>query len=190
MSRTRRRLLLGALGIGVGSAVGVVGSRLLGDDEPTEPGPTASPADEMPDWVERGEGPAKELPTDLIMIFGAPGTFGGLAASGSVVPADVPGWGFGPGQAAFMSAVASDGTVFMATTPFSDDQSKLTGTNMELGVFDSERREFTRLIVPSTTGTLSQPRLDPAYRGVGGGDVGDVIVTTGSDGAERAVFVS
>jgi hypothetical protein len=62
--------------------------------------------------------------------------FGELHGSSNIATLDVPGWGFGSGQAAFMSAVASDGTVFIATTPFTDDQSKLTGTNMELGVFE------------------------------------------------------
>lgn len=189
MSQTRRRVLLGAVGVGLGSAVGIVAARLLRGDA-NEPRPASTGANETPGWMERGEGPAKEFPTDLVSIFGAPGTFGGLTDSTVVVPVDVPGWGFGPGQAAFMSAVAADGTVFIATTPFSDDQSKLTGTNMELGVFESVAGRFTRLVIPSSSGTTSQPRADPAYRGVGGGDVGDVVVATGPDGDERAVFVS
>jgi hypothetical protein len=123
-------------------------------------------------------------------IFGAPGSFGGLADGSGIATVDVPGWGFGPGHAAFMSAVASDGTVFLSTTPFSDDQSKLTGSDMELGVFAPGSRRFTRLVIPSTTGRTTQPAANPAYKGVGGADVSDVLAAIGPDGTERVVFCS
>jgi hypothetical protein len=88
-----------------------------------------------------------------------------------------------------MSAVTSDGTVFTATTPFSDNQAQPTGTSMELAVFEPGPGRFTRLVVPSTTGRTELPRAEPGFRGVGGADVADVIVI-GSGHEERVVFVS
>jgi hypothetical protein len=173
----RRGLLLGAAGVGVSAAVGVLAGRLAGGGD--DPGPGR-------DRAAPGAGP----PGNLVSMFGAPGSFGEPAGGANVETVAVPGWGFGPGHAAFMSAVASDGTVFLATTPFSDDQSKLTGTTMELGVFEPDARRFTRVVIPSSTGRSSQPRADPAYHGIGGGDVGDVIVVTAGDGGERVVFCS
>ncbi|WP_243407587.1 hypothetical protein [Frankia canadensis] len=136
-------------------------------------------------------GSETELPANLLTIYGAPGTFGELGDGASPTRiTEVPGWGFGPGQAAFMSAVSPDGTVFISTTPFTDDQSKLTGTDMELEIFEPEAGRFSRLVIPSTRGRTSLPRFDPGYRGVGGGDTSDVIVVPGPDGADRVVFTS
>ncbi|WP_445548739.1 hypothetical protein [Frankia sp. CiP1_Cm_nod2] len=130
-----------------------------------------------------------------LALFGAPGSFGDLDSSQDgvrdtrIVTVDVPGWGFGPGQAAYMSTVTSDGTVFTATTPFSDNQAQPTGTGMEIAAFEPGSMRFTRLVVPSSTGRTQLPRADTGFRGVGGADVADVIVT-GSAPDERVMFVS
>jgi hypothetical protein len=126
----------------------------------------------------------------LLSLYGAPGTFGGLEGSQAVHTVGVSGWGFGPGQAAYMSTVAGDGTVFVGTTPFTDDQSKLTGTGMELAVFDPAHDRFTRVVVPSSRGRLAEPRPERHYRGIGGGDVSDVLVVPGGGGAQRVMFAS
>jgi hypothetical protein len=125
-----------------------------------------------------------------LSLYGAPDSFGDLTASRALAIVGVPGWGFGPGQAAYMSAVASDGTVFIATTPFSDDQSRPTGTDMELAVFEPASGRFTRLVVASSTGRQSEPAASAALHGIGGGDVSDVVVVPGPDGGERVVFTS
>jgi hypothetical protein len=130
-----------------------------------------------------------------VTVYGAPGSFSRmegrdrLPSGERVRTVGVPGWGFGLGQAAYMSAVADDGTVFVATTPYSDDQARLTGVNMEIGVFRPGGPQFTRLVVPSTTGALEQHRPEPAYRGIGGADIGDVQLLR-VDGQERVAFVS
>ncbi len=192
---SRRRLLVTAAGLGAAAGGGLIAGRLLSSEgsvpsglprgQPSAPvgGVTAGPS--VP------AGSVTRLPENLLTIYGAPGSFGEFDSGQSTVRVtEVPGWGFGPGQAAFMSAVAADGTVFVTTTPFSDDQSKLTGTDMEIEVFEPDIERFTRLVIPSTKGRLSLPRLDPIYRGVGGGDTSDVIVAPGPDGAQRVLFTS
>ncbi|WP_018634826.1 hypothetical protein [Parafrankia elaeagni] len=191
---SRRRLIAGAGGLAAVAAGGAAAWRLTAggpDDQPWPSAPT--------DQAGPGGGstpvppvPSRKIPRGLLSIFGAPGSFGELDDSSPISTVDVPGWGFGPGQAAFMSAVAADGTVFIGTTPFTDDQSKLTGTGMELGLFEPEERSFTRLAIPSSTGRETQPRPDPLFSGIGGGDVSDVVVVPAPAGeqGERAVFVS
>nr|WP_242606444.1 hypothetical protein [Protofrankia symbiont of Coriaria ruscifolia] len=143
----------------------------------------------------RGSGHADAPDIGALALFGAPGSFGDLDSSQDtaegirIVTVDVPGWGFGPGQAAYMSTVTSDGTVFTATTPFSDNQAQPTGTGMELAVFEPDTMRFTRLVVPSNTGRTHLPRAEARFRGVGGADVADVTVV-GSGADERVVFVS
>ncbi|EFC79534.1 hypothetical protein [Parafrankia sp. EUN1f] len=190
---TRRGLITGAAGLGALAAGGAAAWRLTGggsDGQQWWPG--------NPDLPVRADGStpaptaASKLPQGMLTIFGAPGSFGGLDASSPIGVVEVPGWGFGPGQAAFMSAVAADGTVLIGTTPFTDDQSALTGTGMELGLFEPGTRRFTRMVVPSSTGRQTQPRTDPLFSGIGGGDISDVIVVPAPAGeqGERAVFVS
>ncbi|WP_422615056.1 hypothetical protein [Frankia torreyi] len=192
---SRRRLLVTAVGLGAAAGGGLIAGRLLSSEgsvpgglpqgQPSTPvgGVTAGPS------VQAGS--VTKLPENLLTIYGAPGSFGNFDGGQTTVRVtEVPGWGFGPGQAAFNSAVSADGTVFMTTTPFSDDQSKLTGTDMEIEIFEPDIERFTRLVIPSTKGRLSLPRLDPNYRGVGGGDTSDVIVVPGPDGAQRVLFTS
>jgi hypothetical protein len=152
------------------------------------------------DAERRSTGPAAERSSaplsDAVSIIGAPGTFGEFAGDPAAGVIEVPGWGFGPGQAAYMSAVASDGTVFIGTTPFTDNQAKPTAAGMELAIFDPSARQFTRLVIPSTKGQVKLVNPDPAYHGVGGGDVSDVLVVpdpaaaAGGGPGERVVFVS
>ncbi|ETA03129.1 hypothetical protein CcI6DRAFT_01448 [Frankia sp. CcI6] len=193
---TRRRLLATAVGLGATSAGALVAARLLSSSS----GPTSSgdlplsrpsaPVGGVTVGPSMPAGAVAGLPGNLLTIYGAPGTFGNLDDRSAIEIAGVPGWGFGPGQAAFLSAVAADGTVFLATTPFTDDQAKLTGTGMEIEIFEPAAERFTRLVIPSTKGRTSLPRADPNYHGVGGGDISDVIVVPGPDGTERVVFVS
>ncbi|WP_420848600.1 hypothetical protein [Protofrankia coriariae] len=171
---TRRWMVAGATTAGLGALAGT--ARLLfGTERIYDHGDTAD--------------------MGALALFGAPGSFGDLdsfhddAEGARIVTVDVPGWGFGPGQAAYMSTVTSDGTVFTATTPFSDNQAQPTGTGMEIAVFEPGPMRFTRLVVPSTTGRTHLPRADAGFRGVGGADVADVIVT-GSGPDERVMFVS
>jgi hypothetical protein len=104
-------------------------------------------------------------------VFGQPGTFGGLSQTvNGVLPVPVSSWRFGAGQANSGAVVTEDGTVLLATTPLSDDQTKPTGDGMEIGVFRPDSG-FRRLVIPSSTGSATQPGSNPAARGVGGGDV-------------------
>nr|WP_232292058.1 hypothetical protein [Frankia sp. QA3] len=192
---SRRRLLAGAVGLGAAAGGGLVAGRLLSSDGPTPDGlPRGHPSAPVGGVTAGPSVPAgsvTKLPENLLTIYGAPGTFGEFDGGQSTVRiTEVPGWGFGPGQAAFMSAVSADGTVFVTTTPFTDDQSKLTGTDMEIEVFEPDVERFTRVVIPSTKGRMSLPRFDPNYRGVGGGDTSDVIVVPGPDGAQRVLFTS
>ena len=171
---TRRQVAAGlgwsALAAGTGALDLVLAACADGDGPPPapSPSPTAGP----------------------LTVFGAPGSFGGLGDGGPATVVGVPGFGFGPGQAAYMSAVAADGTVFIGTTPFSDDQTRPTGTDLELAVFDPAGRQFTRLVIPTTTGRTSVSSDDPADRGVGGADAADVLVLPDPAGGQRLVFVS
>ncbi|WP_242605700.1 hypothetical protein [Frankia sp. Cppng1_Ct_nod] len=161
---TRRRVVAGAAVTGLGALVATgVARRLIGS--------------------------SRGVHRDALVLFGAPGSFGEHTGGTSISTVDVPGWGFGPGQAAYASTVTSDGTVFTATTPFSDNQAQPTGTGMELAVFEPGPLRFTRLVVPSSTGRTELPRSEPWYRGVGGADIADVTVI-GSGLDERVVFVS
>jgi hypothetical protein len=194
---TRRRLLVSAVGLGAAAGGGLIAGRLLssGDASPgglpgTRP---SSPVGGVTSGPSLPAGAESPLPANLLTIYGAPGTFGELGDGQSPVQiTEVPGWGFGPGQAAFNSAVSADGTVFISTTPFTDDQSKLTGTDMELEIFEPEAGRFTRLVIPSSKGRTILPRFDPGYRGVGGGDTSDVLIVpgTGDGDRERVVFTS
>lgn len=128
----------------------------------------------------------------VVSVYGRPGSFGQLATRTSlptgqtVTTVGVPSWGFGPGQSAYMSAVTSDGSVVMATTPYTDNQLCPTGNDMELGVFDPTDARFSRIVVPTTAGLTAVTEPGSAY---GGGDIGDVQVV-GSGSHERVVFVS
>ncbi|CAO5228159.1 hypothetical protein [Frankia sp. AgKG'84/4] len=192
---TRRRLLAGAAGLGAAATGGLIAGQRMSSHGSTPDGlPRGRPSAPVGGVTDGPSVPAGErvpLPSDLLTIYGAPGTFGALGEAGSTTRVtEVPGWGFGSGQAAFMSAVAADGTVFMCTTPFTDDQSKPTGFDMEIEVFEPEALRFTRLVIPSSKGRTNLPRLDPGYRGVGGGDTSDVAVIPGPDGGQRVVFTS
>ncbi|OHV37566.1 hypothetical protein BCD49_16195 [Pseudofrankia sp. EUN1h] len=160
-------MLVGAAGLGAAIAgAGTAAVRVLGPERQTA----------------AGSGP--------LTVYGAPGTFGQLADHAPAVTIDVPGFGFGPGQAAYMTTVAADGTVFMSTTPFTDDQTRPTGSTMELAVFDQAGLRFSRLVIPSTAGRTAISSPDPAKRGIGGADVSDVLVVPDPEGGERLVFVS
>jgi hypothetical protein len=127
----------------------------------------------------------------LTTVFGPPGSLGGLSGHPTTATVEVPGFRFGAGQAAFMSAVDRDGAVIIGTTPFSDDQSMPTSTDMELGVFDPSARTFTRMVIPTTTGRETAVSDGRAFRGlVGGADVSDVLVVRAPDGGQRVLFVS
>lgn len=136
--------------------------------------------------------PAVTLPGPVARLYGRTGSFGGLASSSklptgeSFAAAGVSGWQFGPGQSAYMSAVTADGSVVMATTPYTDNQMQPTGSDMELGIFSPAASRFQRLQVPSTRGYTKMLGPDGV---TGGGDIGDVQVTT-VNGAERVAFVS
>ncbi len=127
-----------------------------------------------------------------VQLFGRSGSFGGLTgrnkllsgASFAAVP--INGWGFGPGQAAYMSAVTTAGAVVIATTPYTDNQLEPTATTMELGCFLPGARAFRRIVVPSSTGRTNLTGYRSSY---GGADIGDVqVVGTGAN--ERVIFVS
>ncbi|OAA18106.1 hypothetical protein UG55_11281, partial [Frankia sp. EI5c] len=182
---SRRRLIAGAAGLGALAAGGTAAWRLTTGDEPRVPD---RPGGTVPDHggaaTSAPSGSSRKIPRGLLSIFGAPGTFGDLDGSSPIGTVEVPGWGFGPGQAAYMSAVAADGTVFIATTPFTDDQSKLTGTGMELGLFEPAQPRFSRLVIPSSTGRQTQPRAELLFSGIGGGDVSDVQVVPAPAGEQ------
>lgn len=177
---SRRTLLAGAAGLGAVAAGGTAAARYLSSDREQHPAAAAAT---------RSARPAQTL-----SIVGAPGTLGGYLNDSSVDAVEVAGWGFGPGQAAYMSAVAADGTVFVGTTPFTDNQAKPTAAGMELAAFDPTARRFTRMVIPSTTGQTVLGNPNARYRGVGGGDVADVLVVPEPDPArgagERVVFLS
>ena len=128
----------------------------------------------------------------MVQLYGRPGSFGELGGlkrllggqSFATVP--IPGWGFGPGQAAYMSAVTSAGTVIVATTPYTDNQMQPTANTMELACLIPGSRSFGRILVPSTRGKTSLEATGSSY---GGGDIGDVQVV-GSGASERVLFVS
>jgi hypothetical protein len=188
---TRRRVLAGVIGAGAASAGGVALTRLGSDGSTTTPTVRASaPVGGVTAAPSLPQGSITKIPSGLLSIYGAPNSFGDLDSHATVATEVIPGWGFGPGQAAFMSAVAPDGTVFVGTTPFTDDQSKPTGAGMEIAVFAPESRTFSRLVIPSSTGRTTESNVNAAYRGVGGGDVADVQVVPDPDGGERVVFVS
>jgi hypothetical protein len=136
--------------------------------------------------------PLSSANNPVVSVYGRPNSFGQLAGKAtlpggqSVSTVSVPSWGFGPGQAAYMSAVTSDGVVVMATTPYTDNQLCPTSSDMELGVFDPSAARFSRVVVPTTAGATAVNAPGSSY---GGGDIGDVQVV-GSGGSERVVFVS
>ncbi len=201
---TRRRLLSGAVGLAAFAAGGYGVARLTENDPEAAIGRRPIPPATTPTGnggafgravggvTPSPSGPPTPEPHTayLLSLFGAPGSFGGLQGSRAVRTVDVPGWGFGPGQAAYMSTVAADGTVFIGTTPFTDDQAKPTGTGMELGVFDPTANRFTRVAVPSSKGRTAEPRPDAKYRGIGGGDVSDVLVVPAAGRGQRLLFAS
>ncbi len=137
---------------------------------------------------------ACELPGfgPTVEIFGRPGSFGALAGHNKVptgqsfAVAPVPNWGFGPGQSAYMSAVTRDGTVVMATTPYTDNQLQPTGTTMEVGYLQPARRNFGRVVIPTSKGARAVAGQGSRY---GGADIGDLQVV-GSGSAERVMFCS
>jgi hypothetical protein len=95
----------------------------------------------------------------------------------------ISGWNLGPGQALYVAAVATDGTVVTATEPQTDNPLRPTATDMELAFFDPARLSFNALRVPTSTGqtTAVQPHLP-----VGGADVSDVVALS----CNRIAFAS
>jgi hypothetical protein len=137
---------------------------------------------------------ACELPGfgPTVEMFGRPGSFGGLAGRSKVptgqsfATAPVKNWGFGPGQSAYMSAVMQDGTVVVATTPYTDNQLQPTGTSMEICYLQPAQRNFRRMAIPTSTGARSVSGPGSAF---GGADIGDLQVI-GSGASERLMFCS
>ena len=127
-----------------------------------------------------------------VQLYGRPGSFGSLGRLSRVSTGQTVGtvpissWGFGAGQSAYMSAVTGDGTVVMATTPYTDNQLQPTSSTMEVCYVQPSQRRFTRVVVPTTRGDVSVSAPGSPF---GGGDIGDVQVV-GSGGNEQVMFCS
>jgi hypothetical protein len=131
-------------------------------------------------------------PGPMLELYGRNGSFGALTGKTrlpggqSFANVSVRNWGFGAGQAAYMSAVTGAGAVVIGTTPYTDNQMEPTAKTMELGVLLPGTRSFQRIVVPSTT---NQTQLVANGSRYGGGDIGDVQVV-GQGVNERVLFVS
>jgi hypothetical protein len=128
----------------------------------------------------------------VLQYYGRPGSFGSLGrvsrvSTGQTVgTVPIPSWGFGAGQSAYMSAVTGNGTVVMATTPYTDNQLQPTAANMEVVYLQPSQRRFSRVVVPTTRGDRAVAAPGSPF---GGGDIGDVQVV-GSGKNEQVMFCS
>ena len=127
-----------------------------------------------------------ETNSPLVALYGAAGTFGGLrdaqrTPSGETFAARaVDDWAFLPGQAAYFSAAAPDGTVFIANEPQTDSQYRPTATTMAVSAFNPVTERIRHLVVPTTTGRTTTAT---------GADVADVeAVRAGT--TSRVAFMS
>ena len=127
-----------------------------------------------------------ETNSPLVALYGAAGTFGGLrdaqrTPSGETFAARaVDDWAFLPGQAAYFSAAAPDGTVFIANEPQTDSQYRPTATTMAVSAFNPVTERIRHLVVPTTTGRTTTAT---------GADVADVeVVRAGT--TSRVAFMS
>jgi hypothetical protein len=161
-SPSRRAVLGGAIAVGALAALDLA----LDSDEVTEP---------------------------EVRVFGATGSFSGLSRisrlSGGhrITTVGVPSWRFDPGQAAFGCIVAPGGSVLIGTTPFTDNQLKPTGADMQIAALESDPPRFESLVIPSTKGeTILAGGL---ASGVGGGDV-SALVSLPHTSPPRVLFVS
>jgi hypothetical protein len=135
-------------------------------------------------------------PEHTITVFGAPGTFRGLAGgrttTGSghdIETVGVPNFGFEPGASAFFAAVTDGGRVLLATVPQTDNQAAPAGQTMSVGVLDPNGPagpSFRSLRIP-TTKKVSYV-VTPGSM-VGGADVSDLCNVTTPDGP-RTVGIS
>lgn len=152
-------------------AVLAVGGPLLGAGAATRPGPA-------------------------VTVYGAAGSFGALdkttrlPTGERVATRPVPGFGFRPGQAAFFTAVAPDGTVMIANEPQTDNQVSPTARNMVVSTFDPESLRFDNVVIPTSRGRRSatNPWTRPGGI-VGGADISDLQTVT-VDGTSRVAFLS
>lgn len=167
----------------------------------------------------KDEGPNRSDPAvvsmwitdDVVSLFGAAdsfGTYGVVTGSGDFLLREpVDGWQFDPGATAYLPAIASDGTVFVANTNQTLNAFLIANCSMvitcfnphEATCYDPETGFPANLVhvrVPNAGGDLFTP-LDGedscAYLGPNqarGADVADVAVVVDSNGEERVAFVS
>lgn len=94
----------------------------------------------------------------------------------------VPGWGFGPGVAVFYTAPLPGGAIAITTVPLTLNELQPTADHAELGIFypaplnpsaAGPRPGFTRIVIPTTTGSLTAVTPGEAIGGTdaGGGDM-------------------
>ncbi len=132
----------------------------------------------------------------IVKLYGAPGTFAGLAdhptlpGGQSFASVPVAGWGFLPGQAAYFTAVGPGGTVFVANEPQTDNQLEPTAREMAISTFDPSTERFQNIVIPTSTGAdeVAGPWPSPTLR-VGGADIADLAATS-IDGSPRIAFIS
>jgi hypothetical protein len=130
-------------------------------------------------------------------LYGAAGSFGQLETPARVaggarttVTLAIPGWGFAPGEAAYFTAVASDGTVFVANEPQTDDQTRPTAQEMAISAFTPASGRFETIVIPTSTGATRTTGPWPnASDLVGGADIADLGLTS-ADGSQRLAFLS
>lgn len=113
-----------------------------------------------------------------VRIYGEPGAFGGLAGRDTLttgptldmVPiTDM----FEPGTAAWFTAVLPDGTVIVATEPFTDNQVNSTQTAQSVAILDPATEDWQSVKCPSTLGFVD---IIGSNGLTGGSDVSDVDV--------------
>lgn len=111
-------------------------------------GPASPPAPALP--------AAGDPPDVTVTVHGRSGSFGSL---GSTVPSGhslarraVPEWGLPPGTQAGATAVAADGTVFVAGRDRSAGTGPPTAAAVSIGAYQPATGEYTVIQVPTSTG--------------------------------------
>ncbi|MGW3350181.1 GDSL-type esterase/lipase family protein [Nonomuraea rubra] len=130
-------------------------------------------------------------PLRAMQVYGAPGTFGtltdgGTAPTGQPIGASpVTGWDVPPGQSAFFSAVAADGTIFTAGLDHNAVFFFPTADDSVIMSFDPARRAYGNIRIRSTTGA-THGRHPPASPG--GSSIADLQAIDGGHAIAFTVF--
>jgi hypothetical protein len=102
------------------------------------------------------ESPGTTPSATTVTVYGRDGSFGAtpdaLPSGQTLTRRAVPGWSFPPGQRAYRTALAGDGTVFMAGLGYNVGRLPATSDELTVAAYRPDTNAYTTVHVPTSVG--------------------------------------